>query len=84
MAGSDPTEDERRKGLDAQIAAARARLEARRQGGGIGDLLAGVNDELDQIANEDIDEAERAMKKIEARLAAERIRIEDDAEEEDR
>jgi hypothetical protein len=50
----------------------------------MGDLLASVNDDLDRVVHEDRDEADRAYDKIEARLAAERIRLEDDAEEEDR
>lgn len=77
--------DFRQKRLGAAIAAAKARLEAR-QGGegiGIGGLLSTMNDELDQIAHEDHDAAHREYDKIEARLAAERIRLEDDAEDED-
>jgi len=84
MAGSDEDPDERRRTLDAAIAAARARLAAHEQGADIGDLLAGVNYDLDRVAGADIDEAERAMKKIEARIEAERIRREDDEEDADR
>lgn len=84
MTGSDPYPDERRSRLDAAIASARARLAARERGGDIGDVLAGVNTDLDRLANADIDEAERELRKIEARLAAERIRLEDDAEDEER
>ncbi len=49
----------------------------------MGALLAELNDEVDAIAHEDHDEAQRAYDKVEARLAAERIREEDDAEEDD-
>jgi hypothetical protein len=80
------TLDQRRDRLGAAIAAARARLAARQNldDASIGALLSTVNDEFDQIVHEDEDEAERAYKRIEARLAAEKIRIEDDEEEEDR
>jgi F0F1-type ATP synthase membrane subunit b/b' len=78
--------DERKERLAAAIAAAQARLAARRghEDDSIGALLAGLNDEVDQIVHEDHDAAKRAYDRIEARLAAERIRLEDDAEEEDR
>ncbi len=84
MAGK-PTLDERKDRLGAAIAAAQARLEASRRmdADDIGVLLAGLNDDLDEIVH-DSDEAQRALDGIEARLAAERIRIEDDEEEEDR
>lgn len=75
--------EERRAGIAGAIAAAQARLEKRQEGDDMGDLLATLNDDLDQIVHEDRDEADRAYDRIEARLAAERIRLEDDAEEED-
>jgi F0F1-type ATP synthase membrane subunit b/b' len=84
MPTPDSSLDERRARIAAQIAAAQARLEKRRAGDDIGDLLASMNDDLDEIVHEDRDEADRAYDRIEARLAAERIRLEDDAEEEDR
>jgi hypothetical protein len=80
----DLTLDERRKRIGAAIEAARARLAAHEKPGTIGDLLASVNDDLDQVVHEDRDAADRAYDRIEARLAAERIRLEDDAEDEDR
>jgi hypothetical protein len=76
--------DERRARIVAELAAAEARLAKRRAGDDMGDLLAAVNDDLDAVVHEDRDEADRAYDRIEARLAAERIRLEDDAEEEDR
>lgn len=84
MAEADQDDAARRSRLDAAIAAARARLAAREGGADIGAVLAGVNADLDRITDTDLDEAERAMKKIEARLAAERIRREDDEEDADR
>lgn len=78
------TLDKRRARLAAAIRAAKARHEAALGDPGIGDLLSTVNDDLDRIAHEDRDEADRAYDRIEARLAAEQIRIEDDEEEEDR
>ena len=80
----ESTLDARRAKLAAAIRAARTRHEANADGGGVDDLLASVNDDLDRIAHEDYDEADRAYDRIQARLAAERIRIEDDEEEEDR
>lgn len=84
MAGT-PTADERKERLRAAIAAAQARLQARRDldGESIGAVLGMLNDDLDQIMH-DRDDADRALDRIEARLAAERIRIEDDLEDEDR
>ncbi len=78
------TLDKRRARLAAAIRAAKARYEANLGDPGIGDLLTTVNDDLDRIAHEDRDEADRQYDKIEARLAAEQIRTEDDEEEEDR
>jgi uncharacterized protein involved in exopolysaccharide biosynthesis len=79
-----PTQQRTLEERRARIEAVRARLERRREGAGIADLLAAVNEDLDAIVDEDRDAADRAYDKIEARLAAERIRIEDDAEEGDR
>jgi C4-dicarboxylate-specific signal transduction histidine kinase len=76
--------DERRARIAAKIAAAEARLAKRTAGVDMGDLIKEINDDLDRVAHEDRDEADRAYDRIEARLAAERIRLEDDAEEEDR
>lgn len=76
--------DKRRARLGAAIRAAKARYEANLGDPGIGDLLTTVNDDFDRIAHEDRDEAERAYDKIEARLKAEQIRIEDDEEDADR
>jgi hypothetical protein len=84
MPKPDSDLDARRARIAAQIAAAKARLAKRRAGEDMGDLLASMNDDLDEIVHEDRDEADRAYDRIEARLAAERIRLEDDAEEEDR
>jgi hypothetical protein len=78
-----PTLDDRRSTLGARIRAAQSRLEAGKEGPGMGALLAELNDEVDAIAHEDHDAAQRAYDKVEARLAAERIREEDDAEEDD-
>lgn len=77
--------DTRRDELGALIAAARARLAARSGAeDSAGAVLAGLNDDLDQIVHEDHDAAKRAYDKIEARLMAEKIRIEDDLEDEER
>jgi hypothetical protein len=84
MTTPDSDLDARRARIAAEIAAAEARLAKRRAGDDMGDLLASMNDDLDEIVHEDRDEADRAYDRIEARLAAERIRLEDDAEEEDR
>jgi hypothetical protein len=84
MPKPDSDLDARRARIAAQIAAAEARLAKRQAGDDMGDLLASVNDDLDRVVHEDRDEADRAYDRIEARLAAERIRLEDDAEEEDR
>lgn len=85
MAGK-PTLDERKDRLGAAIAAAKAKLAARRNldNVSIGSALAAINDDLDQIVHEDETATQREYDKIEARLMAEKIRIEDDAEEEDR
>jgi F0F1-type ATP synthase membrane subunit b/b' len=84
MPKPDSDLDARRARIAAEIAAAEARLAKRRAGDDMGDLLASMNDDLDEIVHEDRDEADRAYDRIEARLTAERIRLEDDAEEEDR
>jgi hypothetical protein len=84
MTTPDSDLDARRARIAAEIAAAQARLAKRRAGDDMGDLLASMNDDLDEIVHEDRDEADRAYDRIEARLAAERIRLEDDTEEEDR
>jgi hypothetical protein len=84
MTTPDSDLDARRARIAAEIAAAEARLAKRKAGDDMGDLLASMNDDLDEIVHEDRDEADRAYDRIEARLAAERIRLEDDAEEEDR
>jgi hypothetical protein len=84
MPEPDSDLDARRARIAAKIAAAQARLAKRQAGDDMGDLLASMNDDLDEIVHEDRDEADRAYDRIEARLAAERIRLEDDAEEEDR
>jgi hypothetical protein len=80
-----PTLDERKARLGAALAAAQARLAARRNldVDSIGAVLATINDELDEVVHSDRDAADRAYDRIEARLAAERIRIEDDLEDED-
>jgi len=85
MAGT-PSLDERKASLGAAIADALARARARRDldNDSIGAVLGVLNDDLDQIVHTDRDEADRAYDRIEARLAAERIRIEDDLEDEDR
>lgn len=77
--------DERSAALGARIAAAQARLEARQRNSGdtIGAALGGLNDELDLIVHDDQDAAAQQMNKIEARLRAEEIRIEDDKEDEE-
>jgi hypothetical protein len=81
-----PPLDERKARLGAAHAAAQARLAARRNfdDDSIGAVLATINDELDEVVHSDRDAADRAYDRIEARLAAERIRIEDDLEDEDR
>jgi F0F1-type ATP synthase membrane subunit b/b' len=84
MPKPDSDLDARRARIAAKIAAAEARLAKRQAGDDMGDLLASMNDDLDEIVHEDRDEADRAYDRIEARLAAERIRLEDDAEDEDR
>lgn len=78
-----PTLDERRSTLGARIRAAQARHGRREaeDGPGMGALLAELNDEVDAIGHDDHDAAHRAYDKIEARMAAERIREEDDAED---
>lgn len=81
MANTDQTLDARRERLSAAIAAARRRAGAEEGSTAIGGLLGGINDELDLITHEDRDAAEQAYNKIEARLQAERIRIEDDLAE---
>ncbi|MBP7000112.1 hypothetical protein [Amaricoccus sp.] len=80
------TLEERSEALGARIAAARALLERRERGDNetIGAVLGGLNDELDKVVHDDHDAAQQTMNKIEARLRAEEIRIEDDKEEEDR
>jgi hypothetical protein len=85
MAGTT-TLDERKAALGAAIADALARARARRNldDDSIGAVLGALNDDLDQIVHTDRDAADRAYDRIEARLAAERIRIEDDLEDEDR
>ncbi len=84
MSAPDSDPEARRARIAARIAAAEARLARRRAGDDMSDLLAAMNDDLDEIVHEDRDAADRANDRIEARLAAERIRLEDDAEEEDR
>jgi hypothetical protein len=78
--------DKRRANLSAALADAMARAQARRNmdNNSIGAALGALNDDLDEIVHADRDEADRAYDRIEARLAAERIRIEDDLEDEDR
>ena len=82
----ETTLDARRDRIGAAIAAARSRLKARQSmaGDDIGTVLAGLNDEVDQIVHDDQDAASREYDRIEARLVAEKIRIEDDEEFEDR
>ncbi|MBP7242133.1 hypothetical protein [Amaricoccus sp.] len=77
--------EQRRDALGARIAAAQARLKAHESGqeDSIGTMLAGFNDELDHIVHEDHDVATQRMNRIEARLKAEEIRIEDDLEDEE-
>lgn len=79
------TLDERKDRLGAAIAAAQAKLAARLNldDDSIGAALASINDDLDQIVHEDQTAAQREYDKIEARLMAEKIRIEDDKEEEE-
>mgnify|MGYP000880102897 CR=1 FL=1 len=79
------TSRDRSATLGKRIAAAQARLAARQRGDdvSIGEVLGGLNDELDQIVHEDHDDAVQRLNKIEARLRAEEIRIEDDKEEEE-
>lgn len=81
----DSTLDARKDRLGAAIAAAQAKLAARRNldGDSIGTALAGINDDFDQIVHEDQTAAQREYDKIEARLMAEKIRIEDDKEDEE-
>jgi nucleotide-binding universal stress UspA family protein len=69
--------------LGARIAAAQARIAARRRGEdvSVGAALGTLNDELDEMVYEDHDEAKRALNKIEARLRAEEIKLEDEEEE---
>ena len=52
---------------------------------GIGAGLATLNDDLDQVVQRTADQtaAQREYDRIEARLMAEKIRIEDDQEDED-
>ena len=71
--------------LGARIAAAQARLGRRVRGDAatIGAALGALNDELDLAVNEDHDAARQRLRKIEARLRAEEIRLEDDAEDEE-
>lgn len=80
---TEPTLEDRRAALGARIRAAQARLAQEREGPGMGALLAELNDEVDAIGHEDRDEAARAYDRVEARLAAARIRAEDDAEDDD-
>ena len=84
MAENDGAQD-RRALLGRRIAAAKARSDARRRGDGltIGAALGTLNEELDALSDEDHDEAQRELNKIEARLRAEEIRLEDDEEERD-
>ena len=81
-----PTLDERKALLGTAIADALVRARARRNldNDSIGAVLGALNDDLDKVVHTDRDEADRAYDRIEARLAAERIRIEDDLEDEDR
>lgn len=81
----ETTLDARRERLGATLAAAQAKLAARRNedNESIGTALAAINDDLDHIAHEDKTAAQRDYDKIEARLMAEKIRIEDDREEEE-
>lgn len=71
--------------LGARIAAAEARLAARQRGDHetIGAALGAINDELDELVHEDHDAATQHLNKIEARIRAEEIRIEDDKEDEE-
>lgn len=80
------TLEERKDRLGAAIAAAQAKLAARQNldDDSIGAALAAINDDFDKIVDADQTAAQREYDKIEARLMAEKIRIEDDAEEEDR
>ncbi len=82
---SAQTLDERKARLGAALAAAQARLAARQNldDDSIGAALASINDEFDQVVHEDETAAQREYDKIEARLMAEKIRIEDDREEEE-
>lgn len=79
------TLDERKDRLGAAIAAAQAKLAARRNldDDSIGAALAAINDDFDQIVDADQTAAQREYDKIEARLMAEKIRIEDDKEDEE-
>jgi hypothetical protein len=72
--------------IGARIAAARKKLAQRTdlQDAGIGGLLGAVNDDFDEVLHEEHDEESRRLDRIEARLRAEEIRLEDDAEDEDR
>lgn len=67
--------------LGARIRAAQERLQARQRGPDPGDILGTLNDELDEMSHDDHDEARQRLNKIEARLRAEEIRIEDEEEE---
>ncbi len=80
------TLDARRERLAAAIAAAQEKLAARRRmdEDSIGAGLATLNDDLDQVVHADQTAAQREYDRIEARLMAEKIRIEDDQEDEDR
>ncbi len=82
MAQESSTEDHA-AGLGARIAAARARFAVRRDGPTVGAVLGALNDELDEIVYEDHDDAQRRLHKIEARLVAEELKLEDEEEERD-
>jgi hypothetical protein len=70
--------------LGARIKAAQEKLRARQRGASPGDVLGALNDELDELTHEDHDDAQQRLNKIEARLRAEEIRIEDEEEDKDR
>ena len=69
--------DERLKRLGAEIEAARARLGERRgfEKDVIGDLLATINDDLQEVEHRDPAAAHARYDEIEARLAAVRSRL---------
>jgi len=83
--GGKGTLAERSAALGARIAEAQARLRARESGedDSIGAVLGALNEELDHAVHEDHDVYVQRLNKIEARLRAEEIRIEDDREDEE-